>query len=144
MIAKEALRALGPDPWKLPPIKYPTGGPDQPTRRREDFVNLRAPRSVEGTVWIDVETGVALKSRLSAKVAAPGEDKDEATLTLKIETEVKPVEKVAVSAPDDFLPDQDRPNGIAAALERFEMQRSDGGIAAPVPGKPAEGEEPEE
>ncbi|HEY3450119.1 MAG TPA: hypothetical protein VGK67_27445 [Myxococcales bacterium] len=142
MVAKEALHSLGPDPWKLPQIQYPAGGPDQPTKRRADFVNLRQPKDVSGTVWIDVETGVPLKVELTATVAAPGNETDDfATLTLKIESELKPVDKVEVAAPAEFLPDQDRPTGVAAALERFDMRKPDAGGAGEPKPKPSEGDE---
>lgn len=141
MIAKEPLHALGPDPWKLPPIQYPLGGPDQPTKRRADFANLRQPKDVSGTVWIDVETGVPLKVELTATVTAPGNETDDfATLTLKIESKLEPVGKVEVAAPADFLPDQDRPTGVAAALDRFEMRKPDAGASEPKP-KSSEGDE---
>ncbi|MGC4123051.1 MAG: hypothetical protein QM765_52475 [Myxococcales bacterium] len=141
MVAKEALHALGPDPWKLPPIQYPQGGPDQPTKRRADFANLRQPKDVAGTVWIDVETGVPLKVELTATVSAPGNETDDfATLTLKIESELKPVEKVEIAAPAEFLPDQDRPAGVAAALERFDMRKADAGAGEAKP-KPSDGDE---
>jgi hypothetical protein len=142
MIAQKPLRATGPDPWKLPPLQYPSGGPDQQTRRRADFANLRAPKAVEGALWVDIETGVPLKAELTATLAAPGEESDQATLTVKVLYELKPADKLSVAAPEDFLPDQDRPNGIAATLERFELQRGDGGVSAAS--RPVEPEEPGE
>jgi len=142
MIAKEALRPMGPDPWMLPPIEYPAGGPDQPTKRRADFANLRQPRDVSGTVWIDVETGVPLEAELTATVTAPGNDtSDFATLTLKIESKLEPVEKLELAAPAQFLPDQDRPAGVAAALDRFDIRRPDAGLAGEGRPKPPEGDE---
>lgn len=142
-VLEKALRPLGPDFWKLPPLQYPAGGPDATTKRRADFANLRTPKSVEGSVWVDVETGVPLKAELTATIGAPGEEKDEATLVLKVQTDLVPGgEKIVVAAPTEFLPDQDRPNGVAAALERFEIQQPDGGVAAPA--KPEPDEPPEE
>lgn len=132
MVAEKPLRALGPDFWKLPPIKFPGGGPDATTRRRAEFANLRTPRSVEGSVWVDLETGVPLRAELTATIEAPGEDKDVATLVLKVQSDLVPGgEKIVLEAPADFLPDQDRPAGIAAALDRFEVRKLDGGTAAP-------------
>ena len=142
MIAQKPLKPLGPDPWKLPALQYPAGGPDQPTKRRADFVNLRAPKAVEGALWVDIETGVPLKVDLTATFTAPGEEQDQATLVLKVESELKPADKLTIAVPEDFLPDQDRPNGVAAALERFEVQRPDGGVTGR--GKPVEPEEPAE
>ncbi|MBI5548520.1 MAG: hypothetical protein HY901_31950 [Deltaproteobacteria bacterium] len=142
MISEKPLRALGPDPWKLPPVQYPANGPDEATKRRVDFENLRKPRSVEGAVWVDLETGVPLKSQLTATIIAPGEEQDEARLVLKIQTELKPsAEPIAIAAPESFLPDQDRPTGIAAALERFDMKRADAGVASGAPSKPADAED---
>lgn len=147
MIAKQALRATGPDPWKLPPVQYPAGGPDQPTKRRADFANLRHPRSVEGEVWVDVETGVPLRVKLAATISAPGDEKDDfATLVLKIESQLEPLaDKPKIAAPDDYLPDQDRPEGVAAALARFEIERADGGTPTEAKPKAPDGDEtPEE
>jgi hypothetical protein len=40
---------------------------------------------------------------------------------------------VAIKPPTDFLPDEDKPDGIAAALVRFGIARkgSDAGVAEP-------------
>lgn len=143
MLARDSLRPSGSNDRKLPPLQEPVGGLDPSTRRRLDFEIFRKPKTVEGSIWVDRDTGVPLKVDLAAKIGAPGAAaRDEALLTLKIQSELKPSAQVAVAAPEAFLPDEGRPNGVAAALERFEMQRADGGIAGPSsPAKSPEGEE---
>ena len=128
----------------LPPLAYPAGGPDPGTKRRADFAAQHKPVSVEGSLWVDAQTGVPLKVDLAATIRAPGEEKVDATLVLKVQSDLKPSSSVFVAAPEEYQPDEARPNGIAAALERFEIQRTDGGIvAAPAPARPAKADEAE-
>jgi hypothetical protein len=138
VLAKEPLRERSADDRGLPKVQFPAGGPDQPTKRRLDFRNLRSPKRVEGKLWVDAETGVPLKAELSAQVSTPGEDKDEALLVLKVKSELKPATDLVVAAPREFLPDEDRPNGIARTLDRFDVGRPDAGAgeARPKPSEP--------
>jgi hypothetical protein len=47
-----------------------------------------------------------------------------------------------LKAPQDFLPDEDKPQGIAATLQRFGIERGDGGTPGNAPsGSPAEPED---
>lgn len=120
----------------LPAVEYPAGGPDRDTKRRIDLATLREPRSVEGKLWVDAETGVPLKADLTAVVRAPGEGSTPAQLQLRVHQELQPgAPGLAVAAPEDFLPDEDRPNAIAAALERFGVSRPDAGTSAQEGGK---------
>lgn len=140
-LAKEPLWASGSADVKLPPLQLPAKGPDAQTQRRLDFAQRRVPRSVDGRLWVDAETGVPLKVELTAVVAAPGEDEQQATLTLKLRQEVEAVgQKLAIAAPKDFLPDEDRPDGIAATLKRFGMGRADAGTSE-APAEPDTTEE---
>lgn len=143
VLAKEPARERSPNEASVPKIQFPAGGPDPSTKRRLDFQSQRSPRRVEGRLWVDQETGVPLKAELSAQVSTPGEDKDEALLLLKLKSEIRPASDVAVAAPKEFLPDEDRPNGIARTLDRFDVGRTDAGAAEPR-AKPSEPEDSEE
>jgi hypothetical protein len=115
---------------KLPPIELAAAGPDKQTRLRLDFASRRTPKTVEGTLWVDRQTGVPLKSELTATIGVPAEDSGaEALLTIKMSHSVDGIGSISVNAPEDFLPDEDRPNGIAATLDRFDVQRPDAGTS---------------
>ncbi len=130
----------------LPAPQFPSAGPDPDTKRRLDFATLRLPKSVEGRIWIDSETGVPLKSTLTAVVTGPKEIQGESSLTLSVQTELTVVEKdkLALAVPKDYLPDEDRPDGIAAAVDRFGVQRSDAGTPGSTAGAQDEPESGEE
>jgi hypothetical protein len=142
-----AERAIVPkvhDGANVPPVQFPAGGPDGQTKRRIDFGEKRSARSVEGTLWVDSQTGVPLKAQLTAQIAAPGEGSEEAALTIRINSLIAGIDqKLEVSAPKDFLPDEDRPPGVAAALARFEIARSDAGTAEPT-AKPPDSDGPDD
>lgn len=133
---------------KMPPVLFPKGGPDAATKLRLDFANLRSPRSVQGRLWVDSETGVPLKSELTAVIAAPSaldsadKGQGEAVLTVRMGHAIEAIgEKLAVAAPEEYLPDEDRPNAIAAALERFGVERPDESVdEAPAAVEPADEE----
>lgn len=113
-----------PTPSELPPIEYPAGGPDPDTQRRIDFEEKRVPKSVKGTLWVDKETGVPLQSELAAVVSAPGNEGAEVTLELRMKTALKVLgDTLVIKPPEDFLPDEDKPDGVAAALKRFEIEK---------------------
>ncbi len=145
VLEKEPARERSSNEPALPKLQFPAGGPDPQTRRRLDFQEQRIPRRVEGKLWVDVETGVPLKAELSAQVATPAGGKDEALLVLRVKSELRPAPDVAIAAPREFLPDEDRPNGIARTLDRFDVGRPDAGAAEPraKPGEPEDAvEEP--
>ena len=144
VLAPQTLHSTAMEGANLPPLQFPTSGPDVSTRRRIDFSTKRKPQSVEGYLWVDTATGVPLKVDLTAKVVAPGEAGAEAELTLTVKSLISSVgTKAGIEVPKDALPDEDRPAAIAAALERFEVARAvDGGTPAP-PVKPKEEPEPE-
>ncbi|MFN7133181.1 MAG: hypothetical protein ACK4N5_13970, partial [Myxococcales bacterium] len=90
-------------------------------------------------------TGVPLKSELTGRLVAPSDDGTEATLEFKVATEISDVgAQFAVKPPAEFLPDEDRPDGVAAALKRFEIKRVDPAAtdtsAAPAPVEPEDAE----
>ena len=114
----------------LPPPIYPEGGPSPDTQLRLDFFLLGTPQSIEGRIWIDGETGVPLRSEWWALLSVLTKGAD-AVLQLKVAHEVSDVgQALDLKAPDDFLPAEDRPNAIAAALARFGIELPREGAAA--------------
>jgi len=66
----------------------------------------------------------------------------DAQLQLKVETDVKAVgQPPQLKPPEEFLPDTDKPAGIADALDRFGIPRGkpDGGTALPLTPEDDEG-----
>ncbi len=123
----------------LVPLELAKKGADPATTRRFNFSSKRQPRSVEGGLRVDVETGVVLKADLVANLTAPAPSKesDEASLQLKLESEVRRIGvPPKLARPAAFLLDGDKPVGIADALDRFGIPRgekSDAGTASPTP-----------
>ena len=74
---------------------------------------------------MDAATAVVLRAHLDGQVAVPG-DKGVAPALLQVvlDERLKDVGKaVAIQAPEGHLPDADKPEGIADALDRFGIQR---------------------
>jgi hypothetical protein len=131
---------------KLPPRAVPKTGLDETTARRLAFYDSHAPRSLQGEVLVDSQTSVVLKAKLDGRIAM-ATDGGDAELRLTLETAMTDIGRAPqLAAPKDFLPDEDKPVGIAAAMERFGVERRlpDGGL--PSAGKAKGGEEgpPEE
>ncbi len=109
----------------LPKIQYPEGGPDPQTGLGIAFAQKREPRSVEGELLIDEETGVPLRMELTARLEVPdSETKAELVVLWKSELTTKKV--ITLKLPSSYLPDEGRPNAIAAALRRFGINRQEG------------------
>lgn len=118
---------------KLPPIQKPrSGNVDATTALRQKFYESREPRSLTGEVYVDADTSVVIKSRLDGRIGVKGDEGD-AELHLVIESNLTGIGRApAIEAPKEFLPDEDKPDGIAAALTRFGIERktADGGVPA--------------
>ena len=121
---------------RLPSIALPKAGPDETTKRRRLFYDARTPRTLQGEVYVDAETSVVLKARLDGRIGVKNEEV-ESELRLVVDSSLGGIGKLpAIEAPKQFLPDEDKPDGIAAALVRFGIERksADGGV--PGPGGP--------
>ncbi len=126
---------------KLPPVATPKNGADETTRRRQHFYGARTPRTLQGEIYVDLLTSVVLKARLDGRLGVKA-DEGESELRLVVESSLTGIGKTpALEAPKEFLPDEDKPDGIAAALTRFGIERKsvDGGV--PPGGGPGEPEE---
>lgn len=124
---------------KLPPLAVPKNGVDETTRRRQLFYDARTPKALQGEVYVDAETSVVLKARLDGRVGVKSEEA-ESELHLVVESSLTGIGKAPlIEAPKDFLPDEDKPDGIAAALLRMGIERKvvDAGVAGTGgPGEP--------
>ncbi len=130
------------DGKKLPPLSTPKNGADSTTKLRQHFYEAREPKTLSGEVYVDAETSVVIKARLDGRlgvsgVAMPGAgDAADAELHLVIESTLTGIDKAPViEAPREFLPDEDKPDGVAAALARFGIERKhvDGGTPTAEP-----------
>lgn len=133
-----SLADAPPEEEKLPPLAAPKNGMDETTRRRRFFYDARTPRSIQGEVYVDAETSVVLKARLDGKIAVKADD-GESELHLVVDSSLTNIGKSPlIEAPKDFLPDEDKPDGVAAALTRFgiERKKGDAGVPATGPGEP--------
>ncbi len=119
----------------LPQMQYPKAGPTEATQTRLQFVQRRQPKAVSGEVWIDAATAVPVKCDLRAEIEAPGEKGQEARLDLSVKSSIDALgDSVKVDPPKNPLPDETRPLGVAAALERFGLSGgADGGVKLPEP-----------
>ncbi|MBL9039539.1 MAG: hypothetical protein JNG84_13550 [Archangium sp.] len=113
----------------LPSIAVPRNGVDDTTRRRQAFYEVRQPRTLQGEVFVDAKTSVVLKARLDGRLVVTSKE-EVAELRLVLDASMANIGvEPAIAAPAEFLPDEDKPQGIAAALERFGFERTDAGIA---------------
>lgn len=109
----------------LPAPFDPKGGRDSATKNRLMFATAREPKGLTGNVWVDQETSVVLAAKLNGRIAVPSEGAlpaAEVRLTLDAAT-TKIGKAPALAAPAEFLPDEDKPQGIADALDQFGIPR---------------------
>ena len=108
----------------LPKRAMPKEGADLDSSHRMVFEEKRRPRSLRGELIVDSETGVVLKAHLEGRIEM-SEGRSEASLSLKLDSGISEVGKaIKWMAPPDFLPDEDKPQGIADALDRFGIPRT--------------------
>jgi hypothetical protein len=136
------LVKLGPKandtaPANLPPLLQPRNGQDETTQRRLAFFEHRTPQSLEGEVLVDSETSVVLKARLDGHLVVPADKTPEtAELRMTLESTLTGIGKdPKLQPPEKFLPDADKPQGIADALDRFGIPRAKSGGDAGTPGE---------
>jgi hypothetical protein len=127
--------ALPEPPSTLPPLLEPKSGVDDTTKRRRNFYEKRVPRSLQGEIYVDADTSVVLKAHLDGRIGVAGADGGfDAELRLALDATMSDIGKTPrIEVPKDFLPDEDKPEGIAAALKRFGIERTssaDGGVPA--------------
>ncbi len=120
----------------LPARAEPKQGADETTRRRLTFFDKGEPKALTGEVWVDAETAVVLKAKLDGRMQVASE-LGNAKLRLTLDSSLSDIGKdPGLRPPDVFLPDQDKPLGIADALDKFGIPRGgkpDAGVAPGVP-----------
>jgi hypothetical protein len=134
-----SLAPNGAKPDKsLPPLLHPKTKPDSTTELRQKMFELRAPKTLQGEVLVDQETSVVVKARLDGRLTAKT-DAAESELHLVLDSAMSKIGKQpAIAAPKEFLPDEDKPDGIAEALTRFGIARASTDAGVPVPSGGAE------
>ncbi|WP_223642778.1 hypothetical protein [Corallococcus sp. EGB] len=130
---------------KLPAAFTPKNA-DETTKRRANFFAYRLPRSLEGEVLVDAATSVVLKARLDGRIGVPQEKTPEAAeLRMTLESALTDIGKdPQLQPPQDFLPDADKPQGIADALDHFGIQRKKAGDSPGTPGATPGAPDPED
>jgi hypothetical protein len=109
----------------VPPLLVPKGGVDETTRRRLGFWGAKKPRSMKGEVLVDQATGVVLRAVLDGRLDVPevGPTRP-AALRVTLEQKVTRIGQAPLlKVPAGALPDVDKPEGIADALDRFGIPR---------------------
>lgn len=118
------------DESKLPPVIKPKNGADETTKRRQAFYDLRQPKALQGEVLVDAQTSVVIKAHLDGRIGVTSEKNEVSDLRLVLDSNMVDIGRSpSIVAPADALPDEDKPSGIAAALERFGIERTDAGVS---------------
>ena len=128
----DAPAAVKPTRGETPPaVAYARGGLDEDTARRQRFIDHREPKKLSGEVVVDSATAVVVRAHLDGTLAVPGDKAvAPALLHVVLDERVKDVGKaIDIKPPEGHLPDADKPEGIADALDRFGIQRKDGADA---------------
>ncbi|MCL2626896.1 MAG: hypothetical protein FWD46_08825 [Cystobacterineae bacterium] len=106
----------------LPSKVEPKKELDESSRRRLAFFERCVPETLEGRLWVDAQTAVVLKAELQGVLKIP-EDEASSTVRVSLATQVDEIGKnFQLGIPESFIPDEDKPQGIAAALERFGLK----------------------
>lgn len=130
--ASEAKADAKPAAAKLPIPSLPRGAADDSTQRRLAFFDHKEPKVLTGEIWVDAETSVVLKAKLDGTLrvpAGPAAGKD-ATVKVSLDSLLSDIGQVGpLAVPEHFLPDADKPSGIAEALERFGIRARDAGVS---------------
>lgn len=119
---KLAEKTEGVASKSLPKLLDPKGGRDETTRRRQAFFEHRVPKSLDGEVLVDAATSVVLKARLDGHLVVPSDKTPEAAeLRMSLESTLTGIgQDPKLQPPEKYLPDADKPEGIADALNRFD------------------------
>ncbi len=114
-----------------PPVAYARSGLDEDSARRQRFMDQRQPKKLSGEVVVDAATAVVLRAHLDGTLAVPGgAGVAPAQLHVLLDERIRDLGKpVAIQVPEGHLPDADKPEGIADALDRFGIQRKAGADA---------------
>ena len=107
----------------LPPPLEPRRELSESSRLRLAFFERRLPETLEGKLWVDANTAVVLKAELQGTLKVP-EGETASILLIHLAAHMQHIGKnPQLTLPETFIPDEDKPQGIAAALERFGLGR---------------------
>jgi hypothetical protein len=135
--ANEALEPA----QQLPPRSEPKGGIDPSTQRRLLFFEKREPSALSGEMLVDTETSVVVKAKLEGKLTVPPQqDEKPATVRTLVDFSITGIgASKEIKPPEEYLPDADKPRGIAVTLDRFGIPpgtaAADGGTRPLLSGK---------
>ncbi len=120
----------------LPSIAPAAAGVDQTSRRRQAMFEHRVPKSLTGEIQIDQSTGAIVAARIDGRMTVNAE-KAESELHLTLSSSMSDFsKKQGIAVPQDFLPDEDKPDAVAAALARFGFLRKGAENQAPAASEP--------
>ncbi len=120
---------------KLPPVLAPKNGLDTTTKRRRHFFDARNPVSLQGEILVDSATSVVLKAHVVGRLLVKSDDGGvgDTELHLTVDTALSDLGKSAsFEVPKDFMPDEDKPDGVAAALSRYGLERKGSDAGTPT------------
>src|SRR5690606_1925497 len=110
-----------PEQVKLPEPLEPKGGQAPGSLLRQRFRTARTPVSVSGSIWVDAQTAVILQAKVDGRLRVPGEEGQPTTeLSVSVRSALSDIGKEpTIEVPEDFLPDADKPEGIAEVITRY-------------------------
>ena len=99
---------------------------DEGTRRRQTFTEKRQPRSLGGELVVDAASAAVLQAHVVGQLDVPGQGgSGPAVLRVVLDERIRDIGRSPViKPPEGFLPDADKPEGLADALDRFGIPRS--------------------
>lgn len=117
--------AQGTPKGSLTALTDARGGVDEGTRRRRTFLEQRRPQTLGGELVVDAATAVVLQAHVDGRLDVPGQSGGPpAQLHVLLDARIQDIGKSpAIRPPEGHLPDADKPEGIADALDRFGIQR---------------------
>jgi hypothetical protein len=107
------------------PAPRPAGAPapDDDTKRRARFLEGRVPATADGELLLDAATGAPLRVRLAGAFTVKDEPAVRASLELLAQVKSLGGEVAAVAVPKGALPDERKPEGVAAALDAAGLRK---------------------
>jgi|GEM_PF-265040 len=108
----------------LPPKLSPRRELSESSRLRLGFFERRLPETLEGKLWVDASTAVVLRADIRGTLKVPEEAGADSLVSIYLQARMSHIgQNPQLAIPETFIPDEDKPQGIAAALERFGLGR---------------------
>lgn len=105
----------------LPEPLEARGGLSEGSQLRRRFHEERLPASLSGSIWVDTETAVILQARVDGRIRVPGQGEQQPSdLTVALRSSISDIGKdPTIEVPEGYLPDADKPEGIAEVITRY-------------------------